>query len=163
MFLVAAHAPPSKDRGRAKKWWSHAQAIIKSRCGQGTPVIIGIDANGRLGKKEEPHCGGHQPGALDLSGKALLQLCKELHLWAPQTYASSHRGEAWTWQSKRGDKHRVDYILWPLAWCSSVVRSRVDHSVDISSGSIDHSLVVCEGVALGSSSQDPVTWRWAPL
>ena len=90
-----------------------------------------------------PYTFGHQPNKPDSNGNNLVALAKLTSTCLPQTCASTHKGDPWTWQARRGDKHRIDYIGIPYHWKNANTATWVDPDADISSGSVDHLLLVC--------------------
>ena len=59
----------------------------------------------------------------------------------PQSFRGSFDGEDWhTWESGLAGRHRIDFLAVPESWRGGVI-SRVDPSIDISGGALDHRLV----------------------
>ena len=162
VYLLAAHAPPSSAKVRGKRWWEKLRRLVRDKVPRGFPLLAGIDANGRVGGERLPIAGGHQPEAQDAPGNSLLDLCEQSDTILPQTFLHCHTGPGWTWQSRGGAVHRIDYIIWPAQWQTGHVGTSVHYDADISSGSIDHKLVTCIGMAAGGTSPQDVRWRSVP-
>eukprot|EP00438_Fugacium_kawagutii_P006786 Skav223659 [mRNA] locus=scaffold1275:81814:87091:- [translate_table: standard] len=112
--LVSAHAPHScSPESDISTFWS--QLCRKLQPHVHTNLIIGVDANARVGTCVTPAIGSFQAEPENFNGQNLRLLCDRLRLLAPTT---SHELR-WerpplpgTWKSV-SQWHRIDYILVP--------------------------------------------------
>eukprot|EP00969_Alexandrium_andersonii_P306877 13566515-Alexandrium_andersonii.AAC.1 len=100
---------------------------------------------------------------MDLAGARLTELASLFGLVAPQTHEEYFAGElSYTWLSKQGRPHRIDYVLWPADAQLVPAGTTVDRSCDISGGTLDHFLVV-SAAQLRSAPARALTKRRKPV
>ena len=105
-------------------------------------MLLG-DANAKVGECTCAAIGTHFPQPENEAGGFLRALCTAESLTLPQTFPELARpGEVATWRSKTGTAHRIDYIAVPQGSAVEPASFGPEPTVDISSGTIDHSLVV---------------------
>ena len=118
LLVATGHAPHSAMPDDViQAWWQRFQQLLsKHRCDSDV-VLLGLDANARLGSEESEAVGGHAAEVENLPGKMLRHFAAALNLWIPSTFFGAQRqlmhrdDEAYTWTSPCGGRHRLDYVL----------------------------------------------------
>ncbi|CAE7268463.1 unnamed protein product [Symbiodinium sp. CCMP2592] len=143
-YLLSAHAPHSgATAAEAQAWWRRLQSCIAAHCKKQIPILTGLDANAKVGQYCSEGIGQHAPDDETPNGELLRHLCDHHDFCAPATFAGAHGilapedEAAYTWLSPTGGKHRIDYVLLPLALLPNVQSSRVMHDFD-DGGPDDH-------------------------
>eukprot|EP00438_Fugacium_kawagutii_P021420 Skav230559 [mRNA] locus=scaffold7717:17184:43069:- [translate_table: standard] len=112
--LVSAHAPHScSSESDMTAFWSQLTARLKPV--KATTLVVGIDANARVGTCTSPAIGSFQAEPENFNGQCLRLFCEQMRLVAPTTTHDL----VWekpplpgTWKSVN-QWHRLDYILVP--------------------------------------------------
>ena len=137
--ITAADAPADHSDGKERKaFWNQIRnhhTGLPSR----TYQIIGIDANGHIGRDAPmPHIGNYGATKWTSNGTELAVLAATLNLTATNTIQSC-QNTTWTWQSRDGRaRTRVDYILIP---------TRQLHKVKANTGTVTWKNITRQGTA----------------
>ena len=125
------------------------------------PLILLVDANGRLGSICTESVGGAEPDVESPNGEELHLFLTEWQLFAANTFWPLGQG---TWQSTRDSQCRSHYVCLPLQWKNVVVSCSIETELPLARVSkVDHFAVqatVCVG---GSSPSEPVVSRRVPF
>ena len=145
---IVAHGPPSDDPTRVGLWWTRFSSIVLGRPAPCAPAVLLVDANAKVGSEESFSAGPYRADGESLAGGYLRALLEKLDLFLPQTFEQhAMPGDASTWHSKAGKGHRIDFVGLPRGWVPNPCSAGPNPGVDISGGTIDHSLVVVHCVA----------------
>ena len=155
--VLVAHAPVESSPQEVRtEWW---RALHKAASGRRTkaPLILLVDANGRLGSICTESVGGVEPDVESPNGEELHLFLTEWQLFAANTFWPLGQD---TWQSTRDSQCRSDYFCLPLQWKSDVASCSIETELPLALVSkVDHFAVqvtVCVG---GSSSSEPFVPR----
>ena len=156
---VSAHAPTSfAPKHDIEVFWNELEAVMTKFARPGWPIIMGIDANARVGSVCSSAIGSFDADEEDLSGTSLRCLAEKFDLVAPSTFHGHHTGPSVTWQGNAGQKPcRIDYVLISSSWATSA-RSHVAPEIDITTKHPDHSVLVAS-MSPSVSSEPSVTVR----
>ena len=110
LLLVAGHVPCMPDEAAAQKWWHQALQGLPATY-QSWPRLMLVDANARVGSLTSQAIGPHQASDENAHGEMMHQWLIDHHMFAPQTMADHHVGDAPTFAHARGAEGRIDYIL----------------------------------------------------
>eukprot|EP00435_Cladocopium_sp_Y103_P072507 s255_g40.t1 len=150
--VVVAYAP---QRGRPgaeiEAWWDQFHSTLQQRDQKALLFILG-DMNCQLGSVEGNATGSHCYDMEDEPGRRFRELCEELHLVIPSTFAQFHVGPSSTYIGTRGHESRIDFIAIPDECQQGVIRSHVNHELDWMNGDRDHA-PLCLDLALCVGSQ----------
>ena len=159
--VLVAHAPVESSPQEVRtEWW---RALHKAASCRRTkaPLILLVDANGRLGSICTESVGGAEPDVESPNGEELHLFLTEWQLFAANTFWPLGQG---TWQSTRDSQCRSDYVCLPLQWKNVVVSCSIETELPLALLSkVDHFAVqatVCVG---GSSPSEPVVSRLVPF
>ncbi|CAE7293014.1 CFDP2 [Symbiodinium sp. CCMP2592] len=143
--VIVVHAPsdPQDEQGVLHAFWA-ARTLELDRLPKGMPVLVLADANSRLGSLESEAVGSHHAETETPAAAHFHSFLLRNGLWLPATFAGTHTGPSWTWQSPRGDQHRIDYVCLPQAWTSFACSSRVWHTFEALQQRCDHLPVTLE-------------------
>ena len=117
-------------------WRCRAQEI--SRRPAGFDCLILADANARVGSIATEHVGTCCKEEENLPGEAFHDFLADSQTFLPNTFAHIHRGEGHTWVSPAGDRHRLDYIVLPLAWKDFKLQTQVLYDLELLQARDDH-------------------------
>ena len=137
-LLLCAHAPHehTEDELREKFWERLGQV---TRGYDGWPVLVGIDANARVGSCTDPHVGGFAADIENVNGAALHNWLRDAALCLPTTFHETlwrSENRKFTWKS-RGQWCRIDYPAIPTAWKIGTCTAAIDE-LGIDSANEDH-------------------------
>ena len=109
LHVVSAHAPiEDADEACKEAFWSALRLLIAGiGPDESNLVLVGIDANARVGEKECPGIGVVEPARENQNGARLREFLCETGLVAVNTYFSAGS----TWTSPFGTTARIDYVL----------------------------------------------------
>ncbi|CAE7235584.1 unnamed protein product, partial [Symbiodinium necroappetens] len=128
-------------------WWLETHRLIK-RFRKREYVLIGGDFNAAVGSQPTPQFGDLDPEPEDCAGKQVQTVAAEGDLFAPNTFASYHRGDSFTYYQKRSTcVLRTDYILLPTVWQAGSVESYTAPKIHAGHPSQDH-VATCVDVDL---------------
>ncbi|CAE7638887.1 CFDP2 [Symbiodinium sp. CCMP2592] len=159
--VLVVHAPsdPHDDKGVLHAFWA-ARTLELGKLPNDVPVLLLADANSRLGSLESEAVGPHHPEDETPAASHFHSFLLRNGLWLPATFAGLHSGPSWTWQSPRGDQHRLDYIGLPQSWATFSCRSRVWYTFEALQQRSDHLPVIIEcSFARESSSRASAAFR----
>ena len=149
--LVVMYAP---QRGRPQQeintWWQEIAELLRTRK-QDIPLFVLGDFNCLVGSVTDDSIGPHAGDIEDEAGAMLRNVCNEMELMMPATFSHFHDGPTGTFTAVNGASSRIDFILIPQQCQHDVVRSSVDHEIDVMIGDRDHKPLVLE-----------VELRWKP-
>ena len=104
------------------------------------PLVLGIDANGDFTSADDvgcligSHLASHDPARNDT---CLLDLCLQLGLEAPATFAELQYGDRWSWEHSGGRQRRLDHLLFrPGPWEHQLTSQALDF--DLATANQDH-------------------------
>ena len=139
VVVVSAHAPTSYSKKLDKvDFWDTLVAALRSSTKCNDDMIIGIDANAKLGDPSDMTVGTKGAEQEDYSGTRLRELAGEFSLVVVNTFSRCHQGEDRTWRSPNGCKEfRIDYVLVPVGW-SEGASTKIDETALIVSKKRDH-------------------------
>ena len=170
--VVVAHAPHSGEAHAVRDlWWAE---LVRRLAGQRDVVLL-VDANGRVGSCLSRSVGpGGFSQAEDDNGALFHRSLAGLGLCLPATFGPIDR-EAFTWVSRAGICHRIDYVAVPCSWgCDPRGSGRFDvaprvarapggscevHVVDAAGDWEDHALVTMTVSVTVKRAQVAVAWR----
>ncbi len=119
-IFVSAHAPTElAGQGEKDTFWTLLHSQLASY--DNWDVIIGFDANSRLGDDALPHAGDFAADLPNDNGYRMLNFLRRHDLGLPSTFkefvkdAEQPQG---TWLAKNGWK-RIDYVCIPLKWINA--------------------------------------------
>ncbi len=122
-------------------WWVSTAATLRQLRPAGCRLFILADTTAKVGSIQTPFVGGHQADQETTAGELLHELMAEQDLAIPATFAST--GEGWMWQSNSGRRHRIDYVICPVAWLPAVARAEVPEDVSLAlEDRLDHRLAM---------------------
>jgi hypothetical protein len=109
LHVISAHAPIENADARSKESFWAALLCLASSIGPDSAnlVLIGIDANARVGEIQCPGIGGEQPEKENDNGGRLREFVHEAGLIAVNSFYSAGT----TWTSSYGTTARIDYVL----------------------------------------------------
>ena len=111
MHLISAYSPGDHlCRDVRNKFW---HTLRKGLAGvpKRSSILLGMDANGHIGRDPGPGIGGETPERWTENGLELQRTCTELHLTALNTIQGCKHTD-WTWQRRDGRGcTRIDYLL----------------------------------------------------
>ena len=139
-FLVASLHGPHRvfERLHIQDWWLETHRLIK-RFRKREYVLVGGDFNAAVGSQPTPHVGDLDPEPEDCAGEQMQVVAAEGDLFAPNTFATYHRGDSFTYYQKRSTcVLRTDYILLPTAWQVGSVESYTAPKIHAGHPSQDH-------------------------
>ena len=159
--VLVAHAPVESSPQEVRtEWW---RALHKAASCRRTkaPLILLVNANGRLGSICTESVGGAEPDVESPNGEELHLFLTEWELFAANTFWPLGQG---TWQSTRDSQCRSDYVCLPLQWKNVVVSCSNETELPLALLlKVDHFVVqaiLCVG---GSSPFEPVVSRRVPF
>ena len=132
------HAPSPKigQPTRVKDWWAETEKIVSSVANPAYPMVVMIDANGRVGDRESDAVGPVDAADEDEPGAELHNFALRHQLHLPATWM----GGGGTWQACNNVHHRIDYVMMPNVWRDLVSRTWVDRDTQLAPGEMkDHS------------------------
>eukprot|EP00438_Fugacium_kawagutii_P011894 Skav219175 [mRNA] locus=scaffold648:409701:433350:- [translate_table: standard] len=137
-LLASAHAPHEfADESLRFQFWTELRSRLSTK--RALPVILGIDANSRLGSEPSAAVGPWSPDPESPNGFLFRQFLEDVGLFLPTTFPStrwhSDQGSG-TWLSPNGWK-RIDFVALPMEWraASCVADLRV---LDVAAEHDDH-------------------------
>ena len=109
LHIVSAHAPTEDaDEACKEAFWSSLRLLLVSiGPADENLVLVGIDANARIGEIVGPGIGHAEPSCENQNGSRLRELLHECELTAVNT----HFDAGATWTSSFGTTARIDYTL----------------------------------------------------
>jgi hypothetical protein len=117
------------------------------------------DTNAKVGSVASAFVGEHQADVENAAGAALHQFAADLELCIPSTFHAE--GEGWTWQNEVAGRHRIDFVLVPVAWLPAVVKAWVSEDVCLAiEDRMDHRMAVIE-LSVGVGPQPAPQAQWA--
>ena len=127
LLLVTGHAPHSAQPvPTIEAWWDKLSDVLRRHQRATDLPVICVDANAQVGSQPGAAIGCHAAEEENASGQIFKAFLEVNQLWAPATFAGrtgdccSLDGEAYTWTSPLGFKHRIDYIVFPESFKSVV-------------------------------------------
>ena len=148
-FLIASLHGPHRvfERLHIQDWWLETHRLIK-RFRKREYVLIGGDFNAAVGSQPTQQLGDLDPESEDCAGEQVQAVAAEGDLFAPNTFASYHRGDSFTYYQKRSTcVLRTDYILLPIEWQAGSVESYTSPKIHAGHPSQDH-VATCVDVDL---------------
>ena len=109
LHIISAHAPIEAAADECKEaFWSSLQRVVSTLGpSESNIVMIGIDANARVGELQCDGIGGVAPETENANGARLREFLCETRLVAINTFHNAGT----TWTSSHGTKSRIDYVL----------------------------------------------------
>ena len=134
--VLVAHAPVESSPQEVRtEWWRALHKAASCRKSK-APLILLVDANGRLGSVCTESVGDVEPDIESPNGEELHLFLMEWQLFAANTFWPLGQG---TWQSTRGTQCRSDYVCLPLQWKNGVVSCSIDTEIPLALASkVDH-------------------------
>ena len=112
-----------------------------------------IDANARVGSISSLSVGNYHVDKENSNGMLFRQYLEHFRMAAASTFA---HGDGSTWQSTRGARHRVDYVVVRHIHLQGHIHSWVDRDIDLTfNASVDHSPVAVD-ITIASGSVDKI-------
>lgn len=141
--ILVLHAPHNgyKD-DRLKTWWKETISIC--RLADLNRLLVLADCNAQMPLPQPPHVGELTHGRQSLNTKYVLDLCMQCGLCLPSTFPDIHPGDNGTWTHPSGCVLRIDYIMVPVRWLTSVISSWVDAVIDLNQSFPDHRPIGCQ-------------------
>ena len=129
LHIISAHAPIEAATEVCKEaFWSSLRLVVSTI---GSPevnmVMIGIDANARVGELQCDWIGGVAPEAENNNGARLREFLCEVELVAVNTFHDAGT----TWTSTYGTKTRIDYVLTTQKLATLVSRCTTCTDIDL--------------------------------
>ena len=132
----APHTPVSGDTEAAEAFWRVLQQVLRRAPGH-VPVILMVDANGRLGDIQSSSVGNCDQEGETAAGGVFHSFLQDHDLCAANTFSHCHSGSSHTWISSQGQGRRIDYIGLPTQWLHGVC-TRVVHGLELLQSRDDH-------------------------
>ncbi|CAE7029541.1 unnamed protein product, partial [Symbiodinium sp. CCMP2456] len=145
--ILVAHAPAdSQDNGGVVRAFWGERAKELRRIPADSPLLILMDANGRLGNLESSTVGPQGAELENPAGTALHEFLLAHRLYLPSTFPEIHHGDSWTWQYVPGTEHRIDYVAASEQWRQVTQDTYVWYDIETLQKKCDHLPVVwsCE-------------------
>ena len=143
--FVTAHAPTDTSTHKEKdEFWVSVEEQLAVF--DGWEIIIGFDANSRLGDQALPHAGDFYADLPNDNGDRFLQFLRRQRLALPSTFrhfAKDPLDQQGTWLAKNGWK-RIDYICTPLHWLQVATCSACTISLEKEVSQDDHKAVLLD-------------------
>ena len=115
--FVTAHAPTDVSEKKDKDhFWMELEKVLSPYTTW--DILVGIDANGRVGDDALPHIGSFAADLPNDNGYRLMHLLQRCNLALPATfqeYVTNRQEVQGTWLAKNGWK-RIDFLCIPLTW-----------------------------------------------
>ena len=116
-IFISAHAPndTTTDVEKEKFWNLLTQVLLPF---DGWPLVLGIDANARIGGDYWPGVGNFSGDIPNDNGQRFLRFLQHHRMCVPATFEKhvvSPTEDQGTWLSKGGWK-RIDFIAYPISW-----------------------------------------------
>jgi len=83
--LAALHAPSAVNGAEDAAWWATTQQLLAMSV-DSSRLLLGIDANGKVGAVSSPSIGLEGGQEDDPNGAALRVLCDAFYMFLPQTF-----------------------------------------------------------------------------
>ena len=142
--IVSAHAPcllsPPAARGAFWCELTRAAAALRTRWPSAT-LVVGIDANARVGSAASPHIGHAAPDVENDNGACLRHFLDQLELFAHNTFVDAGH----TWTSGHGTTSRIDFMC---ASCMPSAPARVLDTIELATSAREDHRVVASSVRL---------------
>ena len=141
LLVISGHAPHEGDDAQTKDyWWQRLHGVLSKHSRLGRVIILG-DFNARLGRQVGQITGALQDVQTNDNGERLLEFCEEYLLRVPSTFEHLHSGQQHTWVHPKGNKARIDYILFDEQFRNCVAWSSCDINIQVGNSAIDHTLL----------------------
>ena len=161
--VAVCHAPcePVGDEAevQAERWWSELTDRFRARKSAALPLILLIDANGRLGAHESASVGAAGAEPENFNGRHLHELLRDLQLCLPSTFDAVADPPHSTWVSPRGTTSRIDFVAVPRVWLPGVRRAWVAGEMVVGAVQHDHAVVAVQLELAGQARCQPRQWR----
>ena len=156
MVVLVAHAPNSlrKPVQEVEEFWRQRAAEIERRPA-GSDFLILADANAHVGRPSTDHVGEHQFEAENMPGEVFHAFLHRVGGLLPSTFEQFHSGDGHTWVAPGGARHRLDFVIVPLAWACFSMRSAVVYELESLQYRDDHFPVFLEASFATSSPRGP--------
>ena len=154
LFVMVAHCPslathPFKE---VEAFWRDRAGDIERRP-KGSDYVILVDANSQVGSVETQHLSTFQGTEENPAGSLLHDFLVSVDGFLPSTYEHIQVGPGDTWCSCTGDRHRIDYLIFPLSWFQYVVKATVLIGFEAMQLREDHSPVFAQVAYQSTRSQ----------
>ena len=139
--IIGAYSPGDHlDRKVKQTFWTQLSQGIR-QLPKRTQTILGIDANGHIGRDGGTHVGENKTERWTENGISLKDLADDTKMAVLNTLQTCKHPD-WTWQRRDGAyRGRIDYILIPVRLLARMVCNKgVDTTIDFSKQgtAIDH-------------------------
>ena len=145
LTVLVAHAPKAEngDDSLARAFWREREQELLRRPARADFIIL-ADANSHLGSHNTSAVGTAGAETENLEGTCFHASLHRVNGLLPSTFTEMHSGSHWTWYAPGPQpvKHRIDYIVIPVAWGMLGPQSWVWESFEALQARQDH-LPVC--------------------
>ena len=143
--FASLHAPHrGTDPDEIRAWWQCTESLL-FRASRGGLLVVGADCNASLGSVESQYVGSAGAEEQDLAGDCLHSCLNKWEVWAPATWRGVQSGPHWTFAQRRnGALTRADFVLLPVQWQCSQVRTWTDPSIVAANLVIDHVAAIAQ-------------------
>ena len=144
MTFVTLHSPHTGATADDKTaWWRYTKTICHRLCTT-APTIICIDANAQITSQVDDVTGTLVEGHTSENEHHLIDFCRSCQLMIPATYQDFQRNATGTWWHPTGKWLRIDYVLPPQRWKTSVSDTWTDDNIDLGNTTEDHRPTGCK-------------------
>ncbi|OLQ10148.1 LINE-1 retrotransposable element ORF2 protein [Symbiodinium microadriaticum] len=145
LTVLVAHAPKAEngDDRLVRDFWRDREQELLKRPARADFLIL-ADANSHLGSHNTTAVGTAGAESENLEGACFHGFLHRVNGFLPSTFPDMHTGSHWTWYAPgpQPAKHRIDYIVLPIAWGMLGPQSWVWESFEALQARQDH-LPVC--------------------
>ena len=143
--IISGHAPCVDDAEQDRReFWEQLTAMTERMKRKWTNItlLLGIDANARVGSVRSQYIGTARPDRENANGTSFRHFLEATHIYAYNTYVDAGR----TWVSPKGGKEaRIDYVGSSQPPVISQNRPRVVSGIELAtSGREDHRVVAAD-------------------
>ena len=141
VHVLCLHCPFAQSAAMdPPAFWELLEATLNRRNNQHWPLLVMGDFNAKIGSIQSAAVSSHQAEGETPVGTMMHQFMLGHALCAPCTFAGCHKTAGPTWKVGSPAQSRLDYIVVPQSWLSSVEASEVHYDVDLLTED-DHHLV----------------------
>ena len=144
LVIATLHSPHTGATVEDKNnWWRYARTLCHRFCNT-TPAIICIDANAQITTQVAEVTGDLLEGHTSDNEQHLIELCRGCSMMIPATFNDFQRNATGTWWHPAGRWLRIDYVLLPQRWRTSICDTWTDDNLDLGSTTLDHRPTGCK-------------------
>ena len=134
--FIVAHAPCEAAAEAEKVQWWRKLEVAEAQRHSRAPLVVLIDANGRLGSQASAAVGQEEPDQESSNGSHFHELAFKWDGVIVNTFWKLGQG---TWQHSSGVQRRGDFICMPSEWLPLISSCAIEHDIPLAiEGKEDH-------------------------